>query len=400
MNVTIHPGLLKGHVTPPPSKSHVHRLLIGAALCRDQETSIFCPGENADIRATIRCLCALGANIQQQDEWLHVQGGVDEKGDAITLDCGESGSTLRFLIPLCSCLERKIILTGSGRLPGRPNGPLLNVIGSNGGCYQGEGLPLTIFGGMRPGEYILPGHISSQYFTGLLFVLPLLSGESKLVYSSPLESMPYVDMTLSVLHQFGIWIESVANGWIIPGNQSYRSQGKLKAEGDWSAAAFWETANLLGCNIDIRGMKADSCQGDKAIGALLKKIGGVIDVTDTPDLMPILSVAAAATEGTTLITGAARLRYKESDRLAAMANVIHALGGHAEEKPDGLIIHGGKLRGGVVNGMNDHRVVMSAAIAAVTCENPVIILGAEAADKSYPEFFDDFARLGGICFVR
>lgn len=400
MNVTIHPSLLSGIVTPPPSKSHVHRLLLAAALCNQEETAILCPGENDDIRATIRCLAALGTEIRRQGKWLHVMGGFEAQDEETVLDCGESGSTLRFFIPLCGSLGRKITLTGRGRLPGRPNDPLLDAMRKNGTSCQGKGLPLIISGGMQPGDYALPGHISSQYFTGLLFALPLLSGDSTLVYISPLESMPYVEMTLSVLRQFGIRIEEMEGGWRIPGNQRYHSPGRTEAEGDWSAAAFWEAANFLGSAVAPQGMDDYSAQGDKKIGKLLAKIGGEIDVTDTPDLMPVLSVAAAATPGKTVITGAARLRIKESDRLSAMQKVICDLGGKAEETDDGLIIYGGSLKGGVIDGMNDHRVVMSAAIAATVCENPVIIRGAEAADKSYPEFFKDFERLGGRLDVR
>ncbi|MBQ4074054.1 MAG: 3-phosphoshikimate 1-carboxyvinyltransferase [Clostridia bacterium] len=399
MQVTIQPGKLQGSVTILPSKSHAHRLLIASALA-EGETRIHCPSENADIAATIRCLNALGAGITRQGEYLIVRGGMPMAGAGAALDCGESGSTLRFLIPLCGCMSREITLTGHGRLPSRPNGPLLSVMKENGAELEGEGLPLRIKGGMKSGCFALPGHISSQYFTGLLLALPLLSGESALEYTSPLESMPYVNMTLDTLRQFGIRIEEMENGWRIPGNQRYCSPGMARVEGDWSAAAFWVTANHLGSAIDLQGLNPFSPQGDKAIGQLLRRLGGKIDVTDTPDLMPILSVAAAAWPGETEICGAARLRIKESDRLAAMAGVIRALGGNALETPDGLIIRGGKLRGGVVDGMHDHRVVMSAAVAATVCEGPVTILGAEAADKSYPGFFRDFASLGGIADVR
>ena len=210
--------------------------------------------------------------------------------------------------------------------------------------------------------------------------------------------MPYVDLTLSVLSQFGIRVEPLADSWRVPGNQQYRSPGTVSAEGDWSAAAFWLGANSLGSAVTPEGLNPASCQGDKAITDLLPRIGGEIDVTDTPDLMPVLSAVAAAMPGkTTRITGAARLRLKESDRLAAMAQTIRALGGEAEELPDGLVIYGKELKGGTVNGQNDHRVVMSAAIAATVCQGPVTISDAEAVDKSYPGFWNDFQHLGGKC---
>ena len=281
-------------------------------------------------------------------------------------------------------------------MPSRPNGPLLSVLRAHGAKIEGDFLPLTAHGGLQSGNFALPGNISSQYFTGLLFTLPLLSGDSTLIYTSLLESKPYVDLTLSVLRQFSIQIETIENGWKIPGNQKYSSPGNVEAEGDWSAAAFWLGANSLGNAVTVEGLNRTSCQGDKAIEGLLNQIGGEIDVTDTPDLMPVLSAVAAALPGkTTRITGAARLRLKESDRITAMKKTIQALGGNVEELPDGLVIHGTKLKGGTVDGQNDHRVVMSAAIAATVCAGPVTILGAEAVNKSYPHFWRDFEALGG-----
>lgn len=409
MNVTVYPYPIGGRVSVPPSKSHVHRLLIAAALCGEsRETGIHCIGENADIAATVRCLSALWTDILREGDWFRV--GRDFPlhffQPRSPLDCGESGSTLRFLLPLCAVKRREhpghyaITLTGAGRLPSRPNGPLLEALRTHGARIHGDFLPLTVDGGLFAGDFALPGNVSSQYFSGLLFALPLLSGDSTLTYTSPLESMPYVDLTLSVLRQFGIRIEDMENGWRIPGNQKYTSPGTVEAEGDWSAAAFWLGANSLGNAVAVKGLNRASCQGDKAVEALLPQIGGEIDVTDTPDLMPILSAVAAALPGkTTRIIGAARLRLKESDRIAAMAKTIQALGGKAEELPDGLVIHGAKLKGGTVDGMNDHRVVMSAAIAATACQGPVTILGAEAVNKSYPHFWRDFEALGGLIHV-
>ena len=397
MHVTVYPCSIRGSVTAPPSKSHVHRLLIAAALC-ENETGIFCPGENEDIAATIRCLQALHAEIIREGDWYRVfRKKPSIHAPAIdVLDCGESGSTLRFLLPICAGLNDSMVLTGRGRLPSRPNGPLLEALRTHGAKIEGDFLPLTVYGGLQSGDFALPGNISSQYFTGLLFALPLLSGDSTLIYTSLLESMPYVDLTLSVLRQFGVCIEEIKNGWRIPGSQQYTSPGKAQAEGDWSAAAFWLGANRLGSAVTVEGLNRASCQGDKAIEILLAQTGGEIDVTDTPDLMPILAAVAAALPGKeTRITGAARLLLKESDRIAAMAKTIEALGGNVEELPDGLVIHGTKLKGGTVDGQNDHRVVMSAAIAATVCQGPVTVIGAEAVNKSYPRFWRDFEALGG-----
>ena len=402
MNITVYPYPIGGRVTAPPSKSHVHRLLIAAALCQEQETAIHCVGENEDIAATVRCLSALNTDIRKEDQGFRVyrDSSLHRFAANGSLDCGESGSTLRFLLPLCAAkphdMEAPIVLTGAGRLPSRPNGPLLDALRSHGAQIHGDFLPLTVDGGLFAGDYELPGNVSSQYFSGLLFALPLLEGDSALRHTSPLESRPYVDLTLSVLRQFGVTIMEMENGWRIPGGQRYASPGAAEAEGDWSAAAFWLGANALGNAVTVEGLNDRSCQGDQAIEALLSRIGGEIDVTDTPDLMPILSAVAAAIPGKiTRITGAARLRLKESDRLAAMAKTIQALGGQADELPGGLVIRGTKLKGGTVDGMNDHRVVMSAAIAATACQGPVTIRGAEAVNKSYPGFWKDFQALGG-----
>ena len=391
--MTIFPGLLQGSVTAPPSKSHAHRLLIAAALSMG-ETRIRCPAENADISATVRCLNALGVSVRREKEDFVVRGGTFAPEETI-LPCGESGSTLRFLLPLCAALEQPVVFTGEGRLPQRPNGPLIDVMQANGARVSGDGLPLRMEGGLRPGYYALPGNVSSQYFTGLLFALPLLSGVSVLRWITPLESRPYVDLTLSVLREFGVEIEEIDNGFRIPGRQRYTTPGRAEVEGDWSAAAFWLGACCLESRVEVQGLNPCSAQGDKAMLDLISHLGREICVSDVPDLMPILSAVAALTPGETRITGAARLRIKESDRIASMAQTILALGGEAEERPDGLIIRGQKLRGGTVDGLNDHRVVMSAAIAATRCQGPVTILGAQAADKSYPGFFDEFVRLGG-----
>ncbi|MBR5109025.1 MAG: 3-phosphoshikimate 1-carboxyvinyltransferase [Clostridia bacterium] len=394
MQVTIEPGRLSGCIPRlPSSKSHVHRLLIAAALSKDA-TRIYYHRDNADISATAQCLKSCGVRVEKREECFQMRGPMQVP--AGEMDCGESGSTLRFLLPLCACLEGTSRLIGRGRLPARPNGPLLSALREHGTVIAGDYLPLSVGGGLRAGTFALPGDVSSQYFTGLLFALPLLCGDSELVYTSPLESKPYVELTLSVLRQFGIAVEETGSGWRVPGKQAYASPGEVYAEADWSAAAFWLAADALGSAVAVSGLNGASCQGDKAVENLLRQIGGEIDVSQTPDLMPILSAAAAASPGkTTRITGAARLRLKESDRLTAMAEAIRALGGYAEELADGLSVHGTALKGGTVDGKNDHRVVMSAAIAATACQGPVTLLGAEAVDKSYPDFWNDFAQMGG-----
>ena len=398
MQVTIEPGRLHGGVTAPPSKSHLHRLLIAAALS-DGLTWISCAHANDDADATAGCLNALGADVLPYEGAFAVRGGLSREGAAY-LDCRESGSTLRFLLPLCAALPREITLVGQGRLPERPLAPLIAALCQGGAQIDGDRLPLRLRGGLRSGVFTLAGGESSQYFTGLLFALPLLSGDRELMFSSPLESRPYVDMTLQTLDRFGVRAEPLPDGWRIPGAQRYLSPGAAETEGDWSAAAFFLAANALGSRVTVGGLDPSSRQGDRAVEALLSRIGGEIDVSQTPDLMPALSAAAAAVpDAETRIVGAARLRLKESDRIAAMARAIRALGGEAEETPDGLCIRGRQLKGGTVDGCGDHRVVMSAAVAATACQGPVTILGAEAVRKSYPGFFEAFRQAGGIFHV-
>ena len=254
---------------------------------------------------------------------------------------------------------------------------------------------------LRGGEYHLPGDVSSQFFTGLLLALPLLAEDSELVADTPLESAPYIDLTISAMRAFGVSVEKTPRGFRIPGHQRYQTPGKVRVEGDWSGAAFWLAANALGSGVTVDGLDPASAQGDRAAQTLfLPEALDVVDVRDVPDLMPALAAVMAAVPGKHRITGAARLRIKESDRLRAMAEVLRALGGCAEETSDGLAIEGRPLAGGTVDGCGDHRVVMSAAVLATACQGPVSILGAEAADKSYPGFFADFAALGGNVHVE
>lgn len=397
VRVRIEPGRLCGRVEAPPSKSHAHRLLICAALA-DGETLIERAGDSQDIEASVRCLNALGARICREGENLRVRP-IERPAEGALLDCGESGSTLRFLLPLAALADCGATLTGRGRLPERPNEPLLRALEMHGARFAGRRVPLRAGGGLRPGEFALPGDVSSQFFTGLLLALALLQGESTLVATSPLESAPYVEMTRRAMRAFGVEAQAVRGGWRVAGGQRYRSPGRVRVEGDWSGAAFFFAANALGSAVEVGGLDPCSAQGDRAIGALVKDLN-CVDVRDTPDLMPVLAATMAATPGEHLVRGAARLRIKESDRLRAMARAIRALGGEVEELPDGLRVRGGELAGGLVDACGDHRVVMACAIVATRCAHAVVIDGAEAADKSYPGFFDDFARLGGRVYVE
>lgn len=398
MNISLSPALLHGSVTPPPSKSDAHRLLIAAALA-DRKTIMHLPVSNDDIDATIRCLAALGAGIEKKDDCVQITPITVPRVQPLC-DCGESGSTLRFITPVAAAL-RGAVLTGRGRLSERPMEPLLSLLLSHGCDVSGEGLPLTVSGGLSSGVYALRGDISSQFVTGLLYALPLLPADSEIILTTPLQSRGYVDMTLRALGRFGIDIEETEHGFRIPGGQRYIApEGALSPEGDWSGAAFWYGANYLGGDITLHGLSESSTQGDRAIAQLSQTLPDEIDVGDIPDLLPILSIMACKKTGVTRFVNAARLRIKESDRLYACETMIKALGGRAETTADTLTCRGtGRLCGGTVDGMNDHRIVMSAAIASCICEKEVIILGAEAAKKSYPAFLRDFEQLGGNVHV-
>lgn len=437
MDLRISPSPLSGTVNAPPSKSAGHRALIGAALAGGQ-SRLRSIGASEDIEATRRALTALGARIDGDAQEMQVEGippvgarladNAQEASPApeVLIDCGESGSTERFLLPIVCALGRRAVFSGRGQLPGRPIGPLARVMEEHGAQFsRTDSLPLTLSGHLRPGEYVLPGNVSSQYITGLLFALPLLCGESEIRLSSPLESAGYVEMTLEALFACGIRVSRLNDGFHIPGSQRYQP-GERRIEGDYSGAAFWLTAGALGKEIRCHGLAPNSVQGDREIVRLLSKFGGscrwegdcllssptpdvpegrprpqtpgsiTIDASSIPDLVPILCVAAAGTKGITKIQNAARLRIKECDRLAAMAECLTRLGGQVEEHPDGLTIAGtGQLRGGEVDGYGDHRIVMSMAVASILCREPVIIRGAEAVAKSYPGFFEDFKKLGG-----
>ena len=410
MDLTIYPSKLAGEVTPPSSKSQAHRALIAAALGGGIST-ISNLADSQDIQATRRCLSALGALVEDLGPGtLRVHGlgnSIPQAGPFPTLDCGESGSTLRFLIPVALLVQGQAAFTGRGRLMERPLAPYEDLFRGKGIGWSMEHGVLTLDSGrgydrlaLDPGEYRLPGDVSSQFITGLLFALPLLEGDSHLLLTAPLESRGYVDLTLDVLDRFGVVAEPRENGFHIPSGQMYQARD-LAVEADWSQAAFWYAANHLGGQVDILGMDPASRQGDREIAAysrMLARSGQVeLDVSQCPDLAPPLAAMAAVRTGTTRLTNAARLRAKESDRLASVTRALRAMGGQVEEYADSLTIHGVKRLpgGGVVDCANDHRIAMMAAVCAASAEAPVKLLGAECVRKSYPEFWTHFQSLGG-----
>ena len=386
MNVTILPGTLKGAVTPPSSKSQTHRAVLALMLAQG-EGKLSNLAVSQDIQATQDCVAALKSGQPAQADGLPL------------LDCGESGSTLRFLIPVALAVRGGGHFTGRGRLMERPQGPYIRLFEEKGISWNQEGACLTVAGQLEPGVYALPGNVSSQFITGLLYALPLLPGDSRIVLTTPLESRGYVDMTLDMLRRFDIKVEEQEDGFLVPGNQTYQARD-LTLEADWSGAAFWYAANFLGAQVDIQGLNPDSVQGDRQIGTLYWKLarpGNVdIDLSQCPDLAPPLAVMAAVRKRTTRFVNAGRLRMKERDRLETIARTLNALGAKAQVGEDTLILEGlDHLEGGTVDGCNDHRIAMMAAVAAVACKEPVTILGAECVKKSYPRFWEDYTALGG-----
>lgn len=389
MDITLFPAPLRGEITPIPSKSQAHRLLILAAFA-DAPSELLCAETNRDIEATADCLNALGADIRRTDTGyvVHPVRALPEKA---VLNCCESGSTLRFLLPVAGALGVDATFLLEGRLPQRPLSPMWEEMGRM-GCTLSRPTPNTIHctGKLRPGHYTIDGGVSSQYITGFLLALSLLDSPSTLEITGKLESAPYVDLTKDVLRRFGADPEH-------PGLYGLRTPGILSVEADWSNTAFFLAANALGSHLDIQGLNPNSAQGDRAAAWLLPELTRkalTIDASDIPDLVPILSVTAACFQGATF-TSIRRLRLKESDRVASVIAMLEALGGHAEAGDNTLHIFGTGLVGGTVDSVNDHRIAMSAAIAAIRCIEPVTILGAQCVQKSYPKFFDEYRRLGG-----
>ena len=407
MDLQITPKKLSGAVTPPPSKSQAHRLLIAAALAEGTST-LHNIARSQDIEATLRCVTALGGSWTETSPGTLTVTGIGGRrfsgGELPRLDCGESGSTLRFFIPIALAVAGGGIFTGHGRLMERPQGPYFQLFDKKGIFYEQKDGVLTVRGALTPGEYVLPGNVSSQFFTGLLFALPLLDGVSAVVSSTEIESQAYITMTLEAMRQAGVPVAER------PGLRSFEvlhaayHPFAATVEADWSQAAFWYAANFLDSRVEIRDLNPDSGQGDKVVSELYWQLArpgdAEIDVSGCPDLLPPLAVMAAVRSGTTRFVNAARLRIKESDRLSTITAALTALGAEVHEEPDRLIIVGKpSLPGGTVDCANDHRIAMMAAIAATGCTGPVTIRGAECVQKSYPDFWEVYQSLGGDIHV-
>lgn len=413
MTETVFPGPRRGSVTPPASKSQLHRLLLCAAAA-DREAVLRCGGISGDIAATIRCLNALGADIRETRPGELAVRPIRVPAREAALPCGESGSTLRFLLPFAGVLGCRAAFLREGRLPARPLAPLTAALAEGGMTFREEGSRLFCEGRLRPGRFVLPGSVSSQFISGLLMALPLLPGDSELTVAGALESAPYVAMTEAVLQAGGVRLERRGQSYGIPGGQRPSFPAPVEAERDWSAAAVFLCMGALSpAGVTVQGLDGASRQGDRAILDLLRSFGALvrgegnavavsrgelrgqrIDASQIPDLVPALSALAALAEGETVIVSAGRLRLKESDRLRGTAAMLAALGADVAETADGLRIRGrSRLRGGTAEVSGDHRLAMAAAVAAAGCEDPVVIPCAECTDKSYPRFWDTLQSL-------
>ena len=409
-------GAVSGNVQVPPSKSVAHRMLICAALA-DKPCTIVCRSVNHDMEATAACLNALGADITYADGKYTVNPITQIKKGA-TIDCGESGSTLRFLLPVAAALGADATFIGQGRLPERPLSPLYEEMTSHGVRMTENGhMPLKCEGNLPAGLYTIDGGVSSQFISGLLMALPLTGIQSKIVVTGKQESASYIGLTLNVLRQFGIEIQTVTDGYIIPSGQEFTTPAsQVSVESDWSAAAFWITAGVTGTKpITCTGLDYEcSTQGDRHIVDVLRSMGAdittgnntvtarpsnliatQIDCADIPDLVPIMAVAAASAQGTTLFNNISRLRIKESDRVQSIMELLSGAGITAYASENTLTVTGGPARNCTYNPSGDHRMAMTAAILASAMNVKITISDAECTAKSYPAFFDDFNALGG-----
>ncbi len=417
MQVKIKPAKPNGEVFAISSKSDAHRAIISASLA-DNKTKISISHTSKDIEATLNCIKNMGANFEKSGEVYEITP-IENFVKNPTLDCFESGSTLRFLLPVLACLGEGATFIGSGRLPKRPMEIIVDLLKEHGNSFSASSLPITLSGKTTPGVFEIAGNVSSQYISGLLFALPLLLEESKIVLISHLESSAYVDLTIDVIKRFGGDIKRCGNEFLIKPIGTYKSPKHYTVEGDWSNAAFFLVMGALGGKVSVTNLNLSSRQSDKMILDVLKLAGANItikddgisvskndlkpfdfDVSQCPDLFPVMSILACGAVGKSTLYNAKRLRIKESDRIKSTRELIENLGGKVKETEDSLTIYGtGKLSGGKVNSANDHRIAMSAFVSSVICDEDILLKDAEAINKSYPSFMEDFKKVGGYVDV-
>ena len=417
MKAFLEPAKMGGSVNAIASKSYAHRMLL-CAMLSEKEVVLKGTTFSKDIEATLNCVTALGSQVQQKkDEYIIKKSKIDEEN--IVLDCIESGSTLRFILPIALALGKKCKVIGKEGLAKRPLKDLLDTLRAHGAVIDGDSLPLEISGKLTSGDYKIKGDVSSQYITGLLMALPLLDGDSTISIEGEMVSSKYIDITKDVLKVFGIKVEDLDGGFYIPGNQKYIQQKELRVQGDWSNAAFWLALGALNSEVKINGLFFESVQGDREIIQILMDMGAkvslrgtqiivspnklhaiTLDAKDIPDLVPIVSIVMAHADGISTIKNVDRLRIKETDRLKAVLDVLKIMGIKARYVDNELQILGGKINAFEVDSYNDHRMVMMAAIAASKADGKCIINNIEAVNKSYPNFFEDYKLLGGKVNVK
>ena len=408
-------GRLSGNIIVPPSKSLAHRHLICASLA-DMPSGFECGATGDDIEATANCLKTLGASVKYSDGSFRIWP-IESVARGCTLDCNESGTTLRFMMPIAAVLNAEASFIGSGRLAERPLSPLYEQMQEHGMMMSRQGIwPLRCSGHLTGGDYTLASDISSQFISGLLFALPLAEQDSTITLTGTCQSKSYLNLTLNTLMHAGITVVCNSDGFYIPGRQKYSAIEHIAIEGDWSAAAFWLVAGVIGnSQIECRGINFEkSLQGDKAIVSILKDMGAdiktgddtctafpshlhgtTIDCTDIPDLVPALSIAAACAVGDTEFTNIGRLRFKESDRIETIRSMLEAFGIQSAATDNTLIVRGGSPKAGTVSSGNDHRIAMAAAVMSSVCQGETLLEGVECVAKSYPDFFNDFHKAGG-----
>lgn len=419
MNVKIKPNEIKGKMKSIPSKSLLHRAIILSGIAKDREIILEQVNTiSEDIETTLTCIEKLGAKTKVEGDSIRITSLGNIKKSKVELHCKESGTTLRLLLPLVSTFSKEATVDCSEGLRKRPIRELIETLEESGLYFKEKGFPINISGNVTTDFFKISGDISSQYVSGLLLLSSLLDQRSSIYLTTKLESRAYVNITIKVLRDFGIIVNELEEGVfeIYGGRDKILPPKEYQIEGDWSNAAFFLVGGCLGDSIKMSGLNLESSQGDKKIVQILKKAGAIltcsddfissnrshlnsfeVDFSETPDLFPILSVVAALSKGQSILKGGERLKLKESNRIESTFQMLKSLGADVKKRDDGLIIQGKEiLDGGIVNSFNDHRIVMSATMASIKCKEPVSIVNAGAVKKSYPNFFDDFKKVGGI----
>lgn len=417
--VTLFPSNADGEVSVPSSKSMTHRALICAALSKGKSVIsnvLF----SDDIKATIESLTELGAKFDIEGNKVTVKGVKKLRYSGEPVNCNESGSTIRFLIPIFSLSDKEVTFVGKESLISRPFNVYQEIFEQDGNSFNQQNDKIVISGSIKSREYHLPGNVSSQFFSGLMFALPLLKEDSTIYFTGDLESRSYIDLTIEILQCFDIDIKELENGYFIPGNQRYKPTD-YSVEGDYSQAAFHLVNGVLNGFVKVNNMNHDSKQGDKAVIDIIKKMKGkvifteegyitektqtygtTIDVSDCPDLAPILALLCSLSKGTSKLINIQRLRLKESDRVESTVSTLSRLGANISVIDDEIVIHGKtSLEGGVtLDSYNDHRIAMMISIAAMRCNKEIALLRPLAINKSYPTFFTDYRKTGGKYTIK